>query len=152
MIVSRVITLEEVKKHSTRESCWIIIDGFVYEVTSWLCRHPGGGRIIGHYGGQDASVMLVMQTDHKICLCEIIKECLFFQRMLGEPCTQTESTLTNFWRVSRLADYWMIGRETATTKLELLNVFLTLVIVINKLLSCVAASFINTGLRGCSRG
>ncbi|KAI5897639.1 uncharacterized protein SCHCODRAFT_02609854 [Schizophyllum commune H4-8] len=48
-------TLEEVKKHNTRESCWVIIKNKVYDVTSFLNDHPGGAAIILKYAGRDAT-------------------------------------------------------------------------------------------------
>lgn len=41
-----VFALEEVKNHSKEEDCWLVIDGFVYDVTKFLDEHPGGFDII----------------------------------------------------------------------------------------------------------
>lgn len=46
---------EEVAKHNSPESCWVIIDGTVYDVTKFLPEHPGGQNIILRYAGKDAS-------------------------------------------------------------------------------------------------
>ena len=35
-------SLSEVKQHHGLESCWSIIDGFVYDLTSFVHLHPGG--------------------------------------------------------------------------------------------------------------
>ena len=48
----------EVAGHKELADCWIIIHGEVYNVTSWLKRHPGGARLLMHYAGEDASVSL----------------------------------------------------------------------------------------------
>src|SRR5947199_6997952 len=45
----------EVAKHNSRESCWVIIKGKVYDVTDFLDEHPGGASIILRYGGKDAT-------------------------------------------------------------------------------------------------
>ena len=49
-------TREEVYQHRKPGDVWVILHGEVYNVTSWLSRHPGGSKVLGHYGGQDASV------------------------------------------------------------------------------------------------
>ncbi|KAF8162372.1 FMN-dependent dehydrogenase-domain-containing protein [Pholiota molesta] len=45
----------EVAKHNSRESCWIIVHGNVYDVTEFLDEHPGGSKIILKYAGKDAT-------------------------------------------------------------------------------------------------
>jgi nitrate reductase (NAD(P)H) len=37
----RSIALEEVKMHCTKESGWIIVDGYVYDITSHVINHAG---------------------------------------------------------------------------------------------------------------
>ena len=49
---------EEIKRHSNSASRWIVIDKNVYDITNWIKRHPGGPRVISHYGGQDATVSI----------------------------------------------------------------------------------------------
>ncbi|EAU91264.2 cytochrome b2 [Coprinopsis cinerea okayama7 len=51
----KVFTGEEVAKHNTRESCWIVVHGKVYDVTEFLDEHPGGSKIILKYAGKDAT-------------------------------------------------------------------------------------------------
>jgi L-lactate dehydrogenase (cytochrome) len=46
---------DEVSKHDTRESCWVIIHGKAYDVTEFLPEHPGGPKIILKYAGKDAT-------------------------------------------------------------------------------------------------
>eukprot|EP00760_Papus_ankaliazontas_P032094 PhM_4_TR5623/c0_g1_i1/m.62023 len=48
-------TLEEVRKHFRRTDCWIVIDGGVYNVTSFVSFHPGGSTALVRNGGTDAS-------------------------------------------------------------------------------------------------
>ena len=49
-------TWDEISKHSDRSDKWIVIDDYVYDVTKWAKRHPGGEKIISGYAGHDASV------------------------------------------------------------------------------------------------
>ncbi|KNZ74924.1 Cytochrome b2, mitochondrial [Termitomyces sp. J132] len=46
---------QEVAKHNSRDSCWIIVHGQVYDVTEFLDDHPGGSKIILKYAGKDAT-------------------------------------------------------------------------------------------------
>lgn len=61
-------TREQVACHKRPEDCWIIVDAEVYDVTSWLRRHPGGSDVLQHYGGEDASVSLAFfhNEDHSV--------------------------------------------------------------------------------------
>ncbi|KIM85387.1 hypothetical protein PILCRDRAFT_778154 [Piloderma croceum F 1598] len=48
-------TLQQVAKHNTPSSCWVIINNKVYDVTDFLTEHPGGSSIILKYAGRDAT-------------------------------------------------------------------------------------------------
>lgn len=47
--------MEEVAKHNTKESCWVVLDGKVLDVTSFLSEHPGGELAILTFAGKDAT-------------------------------------------------------------------------------------------------
>ncbi len=49
------ISREEVSLHKSEESCWVILDGKVLDVTSYLQQHPGGVNKIMNEAGKDAS-------------------------------------------------------------------------------------------------
>eukprot|EP00798_Chlamydomonas_sp_ICE-L_P015450 gene15450-21535_t len=51
----KVYSLEEVSKHTSNKSCWIIVHGKVYDVTDFLEEHPGGYDIIIQVTGRDAT-------------------------------------------------------------------------------------------------
>ena len=51
----RTITFQELEKHNTRESCWVVIDGQVYDATSVLAWHPAGPDVILNLAGKDAT-------------------------------------------------------------------------------------------------
>ncbi|XP_076452985.1 acyl-CoA 6-desaturase-like [Babylonia areolata] len=51
----KTFSWEEVKTHAQRTDKWLVIEGQVYDITSWSQRHPGGSRVISHYAGQDAT-------------------------------------------------------------------------------------------------
>lgn len=59
---TKEITLEEISKHSTREDCWITIEGGVYDVTKFVPNHPGKDAIL--FGcGKDATPMFNKRKD-----------------------------------------------------------------------------------------
>ncbi|KAL2757517.1 hypothetical protein ACRALDRAFT_2039930 [Sodiomyces alcalophilus JCM 7366] len=51
----KIFEADEVAKHNTPESCWVVLYGDVYDVTEFLPSHPGGSRIILKLGGKDAT-------------------------------------------------------------------------------------------------
>ncbi|AEO65499.1 uncharacterized protein THITE_2112562 [Thermothielavioides terrestris NRRL 8126] len=53
--MAKVFSAEEVAKHNTADSCWVVIHGNVYDVTEFLPEHPGGSRIILQLAGRDAT-------------------------------------------------------------------------------------------------
>ena len=51
----KAITLAEVRKHNKPTDCWAVIDKKVYNLTSWVSKHPGGSAAISRLCGTDAS-------------------------------------------------------------------------------------------------
>ncbi|KAJ3571579.1 hypothetical protein NP233_g3659 [Leucocoprinus birnbaumii] len=52
-------TLDQVAQHNSPDSCWVIIQNNVYDVTDFLPEHPGGAKIILKYAGRDATAAYV---------------------------------------------------------------------------------------------
>jgi cytochrome b5 len=51
---TRVFTqLDEIFEHNTKESCWLLINNNVYDVTEF--KHPGGKQILMQNAGMDAT-------------------------------------------------------------------------------------------------
>ncbi|KAI8609748.1 putative acyl-CoA dehydrogenase [Chytriomyces sp. MP71] len=48
-------TTDEVARHNTKDDAWILVDGKVFDITSFLDVHPGGRRILLPLLGKDAS-------------------------------------------------------------------------------------------------
>jgi cytochrome b5 len=48
-------TLEEIATHNTADNLWLIVEGKVYDVTSFLEKHPGGQKPFLNYAGKDAT-------------------------------------------------------------------------------------------------
>jgi len=48
-------TMAEVAKHKTEDDCWVVVDGKVLDVTTFLPDHPGGKMAIMAFAGRDAT-------------------------------------------------------------------------------------------------
>ena len=53
----KLISWAEIARHRSRESCWIVIDGSVYDITNWLSKHPGGDVVLLNAAGVDCTDM-----------------------------------------------------------------------------------------------
>lgn len=52
----------EVEKHNSASDCWTIIDGSVYDITSYVPRHPGGDEILRACGADGSTLFNQRQT------------------------------------------------------------------------------------------
>jgi cytochrome b involved in lipid metabolism len=51
----KTFTLAEVATHKDGTSCYTVVNGSVYDVTSWISQHPGGSARILSMCGKDAT-------------------------------------------------------------------------------------------------
>jgi len=54
----KMFTVDEVKKHNKKDDAWTIIENKVYNITSWIPKHPGG-QIIMKAVGKDATQLFL---------------------------------------------------------------------------------------------
>ena len=45
----------EVAKHNKTSDCWVILHDYIYNLTNFLSKHPGGKRAILEFAGKDAT-------------------------------------------------------------------------------------------------
>lgn len=60
-----IFTLDEIAKHNSKSSCYLAIDGNVYDVTSFIPRHPGGEKILMGCGTDATSLFEKIGHDEK---------------------------------------------------------------------------------------
>jgi len=48
-------TLAQVATHNSQSDCWTVVNGSVYDITSYITRHPGGVRAISAICGKDGT-------------------------------------------------------------------------------------------------
>ncbi|KAI5862458.1 FMN-dependent dehydrogenase-domain-containing protein [Durotheca rogersii] len=68
-----------VSEHSSQDSCWMVLHGKVYDITSFVPKHPGGRSILLKNAGRDASV--AFDSVHPV---ELLDEYLTPDQLLGE--------------------------------------------------------------------
>ena len=51
------IAMEDVESHKTKEDCWTVVDGLVYNITPFVPFHPGGKMKIMQGAGKEASTV-----------------------------------------------------------------------------------------------
>jgi len=52
---TKVVTLNELREHTTKDSLWVLLHGKVYDVTKFIDEHPGGDEVILSEAGKDAT-------------------------------------------------------------------------------------------------
>jgi cytochrome b involved in lipid metabolism len=55
VVATTTYTMADVAAHATRESCWTVVEGSVYDVTSFITKHPGGQSKVLGICGKDGS-------------------------------------------------------------------------------------------------
>ena len=51
----KVYTVEEFIKHNSKESCWVLMDKYIYDVTKFLSDHPGPYQTLFKCCGKDCT-------------------------------------------------------------------------------------------------
>ncbi|CAN0896203.1 Cytochrome b5 isoform A [Linum grandiflorum] len=53
--LTKLVSMQEASEHNSKDDCWIVIDGKVYDVSSYLDDHPGGDDVLLQATGKDAT-------------------------------------------------------------------------------------------------
>lgn len=61
---AKTFTISEVALHDSKEDCWTVISGSVYDLTGFVNRHPGGDEILRACGA-DATVLFTKRQTQK---------------------------------------------------------------------------------------
>lgn len=69
-------TSAEVRSHNSAKSCYVTLGSKVYDVTSFVDDHPGGGDLILEYAGKDVEEVMrdVVSHDHSEAAYEILED------------------------------------------------------------------------------
>lgn len=55
------ITMAEVSAHNTASDCWTVVEGNVYDLTSFISRHRGGSQVLEQLCGTDGTQAFLSQ-------------------------------------------------------------------------------------------
>ncbi|KAL4925704.1 nitrate reductase [Aspergillus undulatus] len=70
-------TREEIEKHNTKDDCWIVVNGKVYDATGVLSWHPGGaGPIMAHAGRVHHETTEEYASIHDDYAMQKLQECI----------------------------------------------------------------------------
>lgn len=93
MSTEKVYTFEEVSKHNTALDLWVVYDGNVYDVSTYLDEHPGGEEVVIDCAGTD-STEAFDDIGHSDDAKEILEGLLIGKLEGGVP-KKTQSTESN---------------------------------------------------------
>ncbi|KAI7863590.1 hypothetical protein BDF14DRAFT_1842392 [Spinellus fusiger] len=62
--MKKSFTLSQVASHTTEDSCWVIYNKKVYDITGFIEDHPGGGDIILEHAGTDITLVMKDVLEH----------------------------------------------------------------------------------------
>jgi cytochrome b involved in lipid metabolism len=60
-----VLSTQEVAKHSSASDCWSVVNGNVYNLTSYIQSHPGGQSVLKNICGKDGSAAFTNQHNNQ---------------------------------------------------------------------------------------
>ncbi|KAI1503566.1 FMN-dependent dehydrogenase-domain-containing protein [Biscogniauxia marginata] len=55
VVTKRLVSAEEISRHNSPDDLWLVVDGVVYDLSSFAPEHPGGPGVLLRYAGRDAT-------------------------------------------------------------------------------------------------
>ncbi|KAK5133439.1 hypothetical protein LTR08_007681 [Meristemomyces frigidus] len=84
-----IVSVAEITKHASPDDCWIVVNGKVYDLSTFAPQHPGGPDMIYKWAGRDGS-----KTYNDYHSAELIDKTLSDDDKKGDF---DESTITQTW-------------------------------------------------------
>ncbi|KAF9918252.1 fatty acid alpha-hydroxylase [Lobosporangium transversale] len=109
--MTKVISFQEVAKHTSADDCWVIHNNKVYDVSGFVADHPGGEELILDHAGKDVTQLMKDELEHVHSegAYEMLDELLIGQL------ENTTSTTTTTKTISSDGATGIIQRTTITT-------------------------------------
>lgn len=96
MAPKSLVTINQLSKHNSENDLWTVINGQVWDVTSFAPTHPGGLSIILEYAGQDSS-----RAYNEVHGPSLVSKTLSPSALKGQL---DESTVTEEWKSKQVAN------------------------------------------------
>ncbi|XP_038212689.1 cytochrome b5-like [Zerene cesonia] len=106
--MDKIISLQELKKHNSQSSVWMVIHNDVYDVTAFLQEHPGGEDTLLDFAGKDGTQGFE-DVGHSDDARELLKKYKIGTLAPGERTAHIESCSKLKWAVLALAGAIVIG-------------------------------------------
>ncbi len=81
----RRVDRKELALHRVRHSCWLAVDGAVYDLSKFLGRHPGGADLLMQQAGRDASDAFHSAGARPSCFPKRLCVSFFYRPSSGRP-------------------------------------------------------------------
>lgn len=119
-----VISAEALKAHSNEQNPWFVVDGHVYDGTSFLDRHPGGAESITLVAGEDATedFMAIHSIDAKKQMRDFHLGRLEMTTSPGESLDMSTNGCflhPKQWKKSKIVSKKMISHDSCVFRFEL---------------------------------
>lgn len=59
---TKAFAIQEISLHNKKTDCWTIVNGKVYDITSYVPRHPGGDEILRACGADGTTLFTTRTT------------------------------------------------------------------------------------------
>ncbi|KAK1773873.1 hypothetical protein QBC45DRAFT_61955 [Copromyces sp. CBS 386.78] len=100
--MAATFTLDQVRKHNSKDDVWMILHNKVYNATSYLEDHPGGSIILREVAGTDATEQFV-EVGHSAETDDILKELYVGDLAQDEHADEVEVFRPTFEKVAMVA-------------------------------------------------
>lgn len=88
------LSISEIKTHNSKTDCWSIVNGNVYNLTSYVKNHPGGEAVLANICGKDGSKAFANQHNSQSKPNNVLKSFLLGSLGSSIPIEMVQKVVT----------------------------------------------------------